>query len=736
VDLPEHQTLQDDIAAILGVLITQPGLLIIDNFETALDKDQIIADAAMSQFIEQLLNMREKLKSFVIITSINPFRTTTRLRPPQYSIPGISRDFAIEYLTNESRGWSAEEAERIYNIRLGNPHAMRLASSEIRDFLGHGFSFDDAYAQLAPEIVKLTYGISYDKLTQSERLAVEALALHPSGLPLDAVEFVLRNLDFHGSVIQLLMQLYSKEAISSTGTRWFSVLPQNRQYVYERADKIHLLHKAAMEYYQHLSSDGDSATNANQDQVSALVFFHSLRAKEIKCAFDAFSSLRWKPETFGFPSTLATMGVQLKDHDLFYTLSASDRGHVFQYNGRLFRHLGEIEVASRHFEQALSMFQEANYPILSASVLCDLGLDMRKQGQYTRELEFYDNALSLLGGNTTPDALQTRSAILGRKGQALQRKGVDPSLVFACLNEALTLARQIDDRLLIVTRLGMLGTAYRELGKRDMESAIRCFTEAVRVSKNTEGHPELEAATAGLAKTYEKARNHQAALDLYLKALKLTKETDTFGMLDRLGTLGHVHKSLGRFNESETYYKRALDLSRKVGNRKAEAENLDEFGSLCRIRATSTNDSVKKSELLDVALECHRTAVQIQDGLQGDPAEQANRYQELGRTLFALDSLSEARSCFVNAIFCAREAHRSHLEAWQFLRLGDVLGALGRGQQSVLCYTQAIRLSPQEMAHLKETAKKAFEALPPDLRKDVMSSMKDLDDAIQMIVME
>jgi tetratricopeptide (TPR) repeat protein len=731
---PQQQTLQDDIAAILAVLNLESGLLIIDNFETALDSSQTIADSALSHFIELLVNAREQLTSFVVITTTRQLRTQDGIRPPHYALPGISLSFALDYLTNEGRGWSTDEANRLYNIRPGNPHAMRLASSTIRDAVDKGFLFQDAYDQYAPDIVTQTYGISYNHFTPAERLLAEALALHPSGMSFDAVRFLLRRHDFHGNVLQLLLQMYSREAITQIGVRWFSILPQDRQYICERIEKPELLHRTAMEYYLSLCNRTDPVPDTSVEQIFTLAFFHALGAKEVHLAFDTFMTLRRTPTIFGFPNALSSMGRQLREHPQFEDLSASGRGQVLQFNGRLLRHLGDVEAARTTLERAHQMFEEACDPVWSASVLSDLGVTVRKQGDYGKELELYDKALNVLGDHNSVDALRARSSILGRKAQALQLNGTESKIVFDCYNDAIRYAREIDDRQLLVTRLGMLGAAYREIGQRDVEAAIKCYTEAIEISEATEGTPDIEAATAGLAKTYEKARRLPQALDLYLRAYELTKETDLFGMLDRLGTLGHVYFSLGKFDESEIYYERALELTRRLGNKKAEAENLDGFGSVHRTRALRATDPTLKERLLKMALDCHRRAVKIQEALEGDPSGRANRYSELGRTLFALNELTESHSCFLKAIVFARYAQKTHLEAWQFVRLGDVLDEVGQKENSYLCYIQATRLSPKEMAHNKGNADKAFRLLSSDSQRNVMIRSRNLDQEIRQIL--
>jgi len=338
----------------------------------------------------------------------------------------------------------------------------------------------------------------------------------------------------------------------------------------------------------------------------------------------------------------------------------------------------------------------------------------------------------MLGTSGEQDAVRTRSYVLGRKGQALQRKGTDPKITFECYTQALELARQTDDMELLVTRLGMLGNAYRELA-RDFPSAIRCFKESVRVSEETQGNPNLEAALAGLAKTYEKAKDFTLALDLSLKALAHTKENDLYGMLDRLGSLAHVYRCLGRFDESIQHYEQAVSIAVKVSNRKAEAENLAGLGSVYRTQAMRLRKVDGRSEMLDKAHHCHARAVKIQDSMRGDPSGTANRYSECGRTLLAMGRPAEAYPLFVVAALSAREARKPHVEAWQFRRMGETLDALHLSEDAVLCYVKAIRL-PNEIEDMKGVSEAAFEKLPQESRRRVMSRMERLDHEIQAIL--
>jgi tetratricopeptide (TPR) repeat protein len=633
----------------------------------------------------------------------------------------------------DESGWRDDEAERIYRIRQGHPYALRLASFEIKRFMKPGIPFDVAFEAVEPEIIDLTYRHLFDSFSAEERIVVEILSLDFRGFDFGAIEYIGRRSGLKRNSASILAQLHERAAIANTGESQFRLLPQDQVYVYGQISAPDSLHEYAVAYFRERLGGHESRPYHAVEDIATRIFFHATRSGNIKAAFEVFTILREKPDMYDFSAALTSMCNQLREHHKFGALPTTDQGLVSQYAGRLYRHMGEIGPAETALTEALEKFQEAGEPVLYAATLSDIALTIRKQGEYSRELKLYDQALDVLGSSTDQDAVRTRSYVLGRKAQALQMKGTDPQVTFECFKEAVALARQTDDKELLVTRLGMIGNAYRELS-RDFPAALQCYLEAVQISEQTEGNPDLEAALSGLAKTYEKSRDFKGALKLYLKALAHTEDNDLYGLLDRLGSLAHVYKSLSRLEESIAHYERAISIAAKVSNRKAEAENLAGLGSAYRIQADRARESTRKSELLDNALRCHKKAVEIQDSMEGDPSGVTNRYQELGRTLLAMNKPVEARPLFVIAGRSAHEARKPYVESWQFRRLGETLDALNRHEDAVLCYAQAFRLNPDEIDNMKAIAEEAFRELPPESKPRVMMRMKEMDREIQAIL--
>jgi tetratricopeptide (TPR) repeat protein len=633
----------------------------------------------------------------------------------------------------DESGWKDDEAERIYHIRLGHPHALRLASSEIKRIMKPGIPFEVAFEAVEPEIIDLTYRHLFDSFSAEERHIVEVLSLEYRGFDIAATQFIARQSGLKRNCASILVQLHERAAIANTEESQFRLLPQDQTYVYGQIPAPETLHKYAVACFRERLEGHESRQYIAVEDIATRIFFHATRSGNIKAAFDVFMILRERPDMYDFSASLTSMCNQLQEHHSFGALPTLDQGLVSQYAGRLYRHMGEINAAETALTEALLKFQEAGEPVLYAATLSDIALALRKQGEYSKELKFYDQALEVLGSSTDQDAVRTRSYVLGRKAQALQMKGTDPQVTFDCYKEAVALARETDDKELLVTRLGMLGNAYRELS-RDFPAAIRCYLEAVQISEQTEGNPDLEAALSGLAKTHEKSRNFEGALKLYLKALAHTGENDLYGLLDRFGSLAHVYKSLGRHEESIARYEQAISIATKVSNRKAEAENLAGLGSAYRIQANRARESTKRLELLDKALHCHKRAVEIQDSTEGDPSGVTNRYQELGRTYLAMNNPLEAHPLFVVAALSAHEARKPHVEAWQFRRLGETLDALNLREDAVLCYEKASRLNPDKIDNMKAIAEEAVRKLPPESKPRVMMRMKELDCEIQAIL--
>ena len=735
--LPVQRTIQENIAIFVGALTNKRLCVIFDNFESILDERLVISDLGLSRLIDILLGSRSNLKSVVIVTATSSFSTQSGNKFPERRLLGVGHDLAVRYLsTNSTYRWSVAQAERIYGIRDGHPHVMHIASAEIKQAMQLGLTFEQAFERLSPEVVNLAFGVQYSKLGPVEKVLTEIVALDPNGMRIDAIEGVAARRGVAETILPVITRLYEKQVFSKAGSGWIKMLPQDQPYVYSRIQAKEGMHRTALDWYkQHAGTIPVTQCLAEAAQrVYELIFYHAVRAREAKAAWEALftSTLASTLERNEKLHTLLYLCRQLRECEGFQDLSPKDRGRVFLFLGLALRQLGQLDESERSMAQAETLAADAEDVVAQAAALAELGLLNSIKGKYGRsELDYYDLALDILGDRHDIEAKTVRCRVLGRKGHALQREGADPAEVFHHLELAVQIAREIGDKSVLAVRLGTLGTAHRELGQRNFPAAIRCFREALTVSADLESDSAIVGALRGLGMTYEKSKNFPRALELYLLAFHKTKKEDVYAMVDRLGILAHVHKNLQRFEESEKYYRQALELARQIDNRKAEAENLDELGNLYRQLASRENVGEKRAELLRTAVEYTETALRIQGGFEGDPAGLANRHQEFARTLLAQGNVKDAQSHFKSAVRCARAAKRQHLEAWQFKGLGKTFEKLGRNPEMILCYAKAAELDPREMHRLRRTIAEALQAMDAEARRALELRLKSLTGEIE-----
>ena len=736
--LPVQRLFQDSVSVLLGALTTRRLCLILDNFESVLDKQLQITDQGLSALMDSLLFSKSRLESYVVVTATSEFWTENKNTFPRFSLHGVDHEMGVAYLT-KTYSWTSAEAEQIYGLRQGNPHAFHLASHELRQSIALGLRFDEAFARLSPEVAELTYGVLYSKFSPAEKRLVELVALHPNGWHFTALEWIAPRLGITDNVFAALTRLHQKGALTTPSPGWMRLLPQDQPYVYSRIDARDRLHLAAIDWHKgRLAKRAPSDYPANIETYEQ-IFYHAVRAKDAPEAWHALFTcpLARALERSEKIQTLLYLCRQLRECEGFEKLSPGERARLSFYQGLTVRQLGNLDEAVSALSTADRLFSDAGDVVGQAEALAELGLVNRKQGKYGRsELDYYDLALDVLGEHKSAEAQTVRCRVLGRKGQALQREGADPKEVFQFLEASVAIARQLDDKILLVVRLGMLGAAHRELGQRNFPAAIACFQEALKISEDLQSDPAIVGASRGLAMTYEKSKNLSRALELYQIAFEKTNKADVYGMIDRLGTLGHVHKSLQKYGESENYYCQALKLAREVGNRKAEAENLDELGNLYRTLASQQPAGEGKAEMLRTATEFNSTALEIQESFEGDPAGLANRHQELGRTLLASGKFPEAKRHFVEAVRYARAAKRQHLEAWQFRRLGDMYRKLGRHDDALLCYRQAYELDPREMRHLAGAVSDEVHKKTSEERRSIELRLKSLNSEVEKLLHE
>ena len=170
--------------------------------------------------------------------------------------------------------------------------------------------------------------------------------------------------------------------------------------------------------------------------------------------------------------------------------------------------------------------------------------------------------------STAHNVLGNLESVLGRREQAL-----------ASYDTALSFAREVGDRLLEGNVLGNLGNEYAEMGIVDK---ARLHDEAALAAAREVGNRRLEGNTlCNLGLMHQVQGRYGEALDHLEAALALARDIGNAkveGIV--LCNLGMTCESLGRFDEARDHFDAALAIARALGDRRSEGQFLSYFGLL------------------------------------------------------------------------------------------------------------------------------------------------------------
>ncbi len=155
------------------------------------------------------------------------------------------------------------------------------------------------------------------------------------------------------------------------------------------------------------------------------------------------------------------------------------------------------------------------------------------------------------------------------------------------------------------------------------DKAIAKFDALVKKSRNKEIQRISKKGKAGVFRTLgivsQHKGNYDKAMDLYLKALKLSEEAgDKKGMAGSYNNLGIAYKDLGNFEKAIVFYKQSLKIREEFGDKKGMSGNYNNIGN-----------SLRELGNFDNAIESYLKALKIREELK-DKKGMAETYLCLG----------------------------------------------------------------------------------------------------------
>jgi len=148
---------------------------------------------------------------------------------------------------------------------------------------------------------------------------------------------------------------------------------------------------------------------------------------------------------------------------------------------------------------------------------------------------------------------------------------------FQSWQQALTIYREIKDRLGEGQSLGNLGNAYTYLGKYD--KAIEFHLQALEILREIKDRLGEGQSLGNLGLAYYSLGKYEKAIEFQLQHLAIAREIkERYYEGNALGNLGNVYQKLGKYDKAIEFYLQSLAIAREIKDRLGEAAALNNLG--------------------------------------------------------------------------------------------------------------------------------------------------------------
>ncbi len=226
-----------------------------------------------------------------------------------------------------------------------------------------------------------------------------------------------------------------------------------------------------------------------------------------------------------------------------------------------------LRQAITQFDLALKLWRGLQERYEEAVALYGLGWSHNTLGEYQQAIHYFSQS-SLL--------MQAEKSL---EGAAQAEKGLAWAYLYTGeieqARDFFSQSLQIDRMLGNIRGEGIalygLGWAY--FFAKDNLRALDHFSRSLQIRQATKDRRGEALALAGLARVYKRLDEKKSeAIGVLKRALELLRETgDQNGEADILSNLGWVYYSLRQDEQALDYFKQALQLCHKIGDRPAEA---------------------------------------------------------------------------------------------------------------------------------------------------------------------
>lgn len=437
---------------------------------------------------------------------------------------------------------------------------------------------------------------------------------------------------------------------------------------------------------------------------------------------NCFRKLEDLDKALSFAQQALRMKEELGDQD--------EIGKTHNQLGLIYWERADYPAAIQHFQQAIEVGAAEQDKELEGSARNNLGLVFDERGDYKLSLKQYQKALEL-----------HRSTHFERgEGDTLGNIG-GVYLLLGKFTEALPYYQQA---LAISERLGLKPASSDDLGNialclagtGDVDGALQSFDRALGVAhdagltkEEADWHKGKGTTLVGLGR-YDAALGEYAAAEQVYGHAGLKRE-----LVEALVDTGYVNELLGDATAAEARFVQALQLAREIGSGSGESASLVALGDLERCRRKYDSAEAYFKQALDNARSAGKQgtivsalirramndldrkdyasarqnaseAGQIVEGSGSRPDMALSRYV-LGEVRRSQGELQQAVDVYQAAQTLQEELRDPEL-GWRILYgRGQALAALGKTDEAINAYKEAIRIIEQVRSDIAEERYKA-----------------------------
>jgi tetratricopeptide (TPR) repeat protein len=232
-----------------------------------------------------------------------------------------------------------------------------------------------------------------------------------------------------------------------------------------------------------------------------------------------------------------------------------------------------------------------------------------------------------------------------------------------CYHRALDMVNKLDDKFDRPAFLGNLGMLLQQEG--DWKGAYRHYEEALASALEV-GNYETALNQFGNLASLMRRRDPAMARYYYETGSQLAKRVRHVGLQALfISNLGLLHFDAGEFEKSEECVREALELARRTGDRKAEANRLGHLGNL----AVARGDDAK-------AIRCFEQAVAINREI-GYMAREADWLSNLGLALWRTGDKAAGIRLVAEALRLSTASMHVEAQGLNHLRMAVMLKEAG-----------------------------------------------------------